>query len=346
MIVNAYAVLVLLLNLLRFPAAVVVLLVGLPAAIRCSAALRSDERKDIEDRFYLLFMLVVFLLGLNVVSWPLLYWLLQSYVPEWPGVMCIYGVTQVGTGSVGVEGTLPTVIKALQLLKPALIFVSGAWFVLYWINRRTQTAALTQRMLVGVVLLGTISLADSALEISYVVIPKRENLPNAGCCSAMQSEALSNRFSAAGWFPASQSRWLCGAYYATNGLLVLMLLSHFSAFYRHRRNLWLLAMLVALSVTIPISFFFLIDVAAPAILHLPLHHCAYDLITVAPESVLGIALFALGSFSIGWACVAAWIAWRPETSKLLTEAVDRALFLALFCFSASLVLFSVEMALS
>ena len=56
--------------------------------------------------------------GLGLASWPLLYLLLQSYVPEWPDVMCIYGVTRVGAGSVGASRFLPGLVTALQVLKP------------------------------------------------------------------------------------------------------------------------------------------------------------------------------------------------------------------------------------
>src|SRR5262245_21841028 len=60
-----------------------------------------------EDRSFLLYLSAGLLLLLGLASWPLLYLLLQSYVPEWPDVMCIYGVTRVGAGSVGASRFLP-----------------------------------------------------------------------------------------------------------------------------------------------------------------------------------------------------------------------------------------------
>ena len=84
-----------------------------------------EERKKLEDRCYLLFLLGGLLLCLNIVAWPLFYLLLQSYVPQWTGVMCIYGVTQIGKGSMNSSRYLPSLITAVQIFKPILIFLSG-----------------------------------------------------------------------------------------------------------------------------------------------------------------------------------------------------------------------------
>src|SRR5205823_540731 len=87
MILNTYAVLDAFLSLLRLGLGLLVLGLGLSVWV---AWLRSapggENRKALEDRCYLLFLLAGLLLALNVVSWPIMYLLLQSYVPEWPGV--------------------------------------------------------------------------------------------------------------------------------------------------------------------------------------------------------------------------------------------------------------------
>ena len=100
MIVNAFSVLDAFLVLLR-------LLVGAvaagPGCRRAVAWWRSTARtaQEVEDRYYLLFSLATLLWCLSVLSWPVFYLMLQSYVDVWPGVMCVYGVTRIGTGSVG-----------------------------------------------------------------------------------------------------------------------------------------------------------------------------------------------------------------------------------------------------
>ena len=89
-----------------------------------------EEKKGLEDRSYLLFLLAGLLLLLNFLSWPVFYLLLQSYVTEWPDVMCIYGVTRIGVGSMSISRFLPLLLAFLQVTKPLVVFLSGAWFTL------------------------------------------------------------------------------------------------------------------------------------------------------------------------------------------------------------------------
>src|SRR5262245_64249122 len=102
MILNSYGVLLALVDVIRLALGLIALWLGVTA---CLAATRrsasSIDRSTAEDRLYLTFLLTSLLIGLNFVSWPLLYLMLQSYVSEWAGVMCIYVVTRCGSGSGG-----------------------------------------------------------------------------------------------------------------------------------------------------------------------------------------------------------------------------------------------------
>jgi hypothetical protein len=189
MILNAYAVLDVFLSLLRLGLGLLVVglaLVGGWAWLRRTPA--AEDRKTVEDRCYLLFLLAHLLLWVNLASWPILYLLLQSYVPEWPGTMCIYGVTRIGTGSLGVTRWLPVLLATLQVMKPALVFVSGAWLVLYLINRGTRTAPLTGRVLVALLVCGLLAVGDAATEITYLAISKKRDVPQVGCCAVALDE--------------------------------------------------------------------------------------------------------------------------------------------------------------
>src|SRR5438132_12790957 len=147
MILNTYAVLMGFVGLLRLLFGLLIVALGV-SGWRASRRLATPEQRDLlADRCYLVILLTLPLVGLNLVSWPLLYLLLQSYVTEWPGVMCIYGVMQVGTDSLGPSRLLPNLLRLLQWTKPALVFVGGAWFVIYLLNRRTRSAPLLHRLL-------------------------------------------------------------------------------------------------------------------------------------------------------------------------------------------------------
>jgi hypothetical protein len=345
MILNAYAVLDAFFLLLRLGAGL--LLIGLAAAAVRQAwgpEPTPEGRQRLEDRCYLLALVGLLAGVLNVASWPVFYLLLESYIPEWPGVMCVYGVTQVGRGSLGVSRFLPDLVRAVQVTKPVLVFLSGAWLVLYLLNRRTRTAPLTGRVLLLVLGLGVLAVSDATLEAAYVVIPKKEELPPLGCCTVAFRDG--SRFAPEVLVGEEGRPWLYAAYYAVNGAMILALF----AWPRLRRGAaagrraWLLALPAALSLAV--NGLFLTEVAAPLLLDMPSHHCPYDLLPKAPESLPAVFLFVLGGFAVGWAGVASWLGASRETEASLPPLVRRLLSLALSCYLASVGLMSLELALA
>jgi hypothetical protein len=302
-----------------------------------------DLRGALEDRSYLVLLLALLLLGLNLVSWPLLYLLLQSYVPEWPGVMCIYGVTRIGTDSLGPARYLPDLLRVLQLSKPVLVFLSGAWFGLYLLNRRTATGPLLNRLFVALLPLGILAVAGAATELAYLAIPKKEEFPPGGCC-VEDINTSASRFLPPVLVSDAGRPWLESAFF---GASLILLLALFLA--TRRRNaapgarglaLLLLGSLVGLAT----GAVFLVEVAAPTILHTPGHHCAYDLIHQAPEAVAAVLFFVGGAYCLGWACVARWFGRCPETAPYLSETVRRLLRWSLAGFGVGLAMLAVELA--
>ncbi len=346
MILNAYAILDAFTTLLRLGLGVLVLVLGLLAWRDWARGAAPEARKELEDRCYLLFLLAGPLLVLNVLSWPVFYLLLQSYVPEWPGVMCIYGVTRIGAGSIGPARHLPSLVTGLQAMKPALIFLSGAWFVLYLVNRRTRTAPLTGRVLQLLLLAGLLAVADAAAELAYLAIPKKEEFLSGGCCTeAFDGESRLGRSlpGPLGDEGAQEAR-LGAVWYAVNLGLVLAL-----AVQARRRAVpagWLAALLAAAAASVIVNGVFLVEVAAPRLLGLPYHHCPYDLVPDAPESLVGVALFLLGSFAVGWACVAAWLGADAESRPFLPGVVRLLLRLALIGYLWATLMMILELALA
>ncbi len=279
MILNAYSVLAAFAAALRLLLGLLVLSLGL------------RRRRADEGEFYLLFTLSVTLVGLAVVSWPLLYLVLQSYVPEWPRVMCIQGVTRIGAGSLGAPARLPLLLDLLEITKPLLLFVAGGWFVLHLANRADRTASLSGRVLA--VLLGAAALAaaDGGLELAYLLIPKGEKFLSVGCCtfSTLTGGDPASATGALG-LPPQAPPWLTPAYFVATFAAV-------AALFLRRRAAALAATLVA----VPVTLLFLRDVASPAFLRLPFHHCTYCMFKDAPESIVAVSLFATGALATGWA---------------------------------------------
>jgi uncharacterized membrane protein YoaK (UPF0700 family) len=343
MIVNAYAVLDVFLSLLRLGLGLLVVTLGLLAWRSASRATPfAEEREKRENRCHLLLLLASVLLGLNVASWPIFYLLLQSYVPEWPGVMCIYGVTRIGSRGIGISRWLPSLLTALQALKPALVFLSGAWFVLHLINRRTRTAPLLSRVLIVLSVAGLLAVLDAATETAYLLIPKKEEFLSAGCClGTFDEEADRSRFLPAAWIGDAATPWLYAAYYTVNAGIMLAL----ALFVRRgSRRLWrggMVFLLLAALLTLAVSATFLVETAAPRLIHMPNHHCVYDLVPRAPESLIAVTLFLLANLAVGWACVAAWLGDGPESTAFLPETVGRLLHLSCLAYLGSLTILSV-----
>jgi hypothetical protein len=340
MILNAYAVLDAFLSLGRLLVALLLLGLSLPAWRRE----RSGPEHGSEARGALLFLLAFLLLGLNVASWPLLYLLLQSYIPQWPGVVCIYGVMQVGTGSVGSSRFLPVLVKTLQGMKPALVFVGGAWFVLYALNRRTASGPLRGRLLAVLVLLELLAGVDALVELTYLAIPKKEEFLSAGCCTTVSASGLRTEgFLPEGLLKPSDRAWVWAGYFAGNLSMVLALAACTRWLGRDRPLSWLAPLVVGGVLAVPVSALFLIEIAAPRLLHRPNHHCPYDLFPEVPGAVLSIVLFVGASFAVGWAAVGRWLARCPETEPFLEPMLRRLLTLGMWCYLGSLVILSLEL---
>jgi hypothetical protein len=337
MILNAFSALDAFFCLLRLLLAGGVVVI----AVHLLRAASAPNVKVWEDRSYLLMQTSLVLLGLNVISWPLLYAVLQSYVPQWKGVMCIYGVTQIGAGSMGASRFLPDLLASLQTIKPAIVFLGGGWMVTYLMHRQAHRLALLRPMLALVACFGALTVADAALEGTYLAIPKKEQSLDVGCCTVKDSAGEQ----AARWLPAgSDARWVPWAFFGHGGFMVAGLLGAVWSGAISRFSV--VAALAALSLgSLPLGMLFLTETAAPAILNLPFHHCPYDLLTRAPESVVGIAAYVLGAFCVGWGCLASRLG-RSQSPLAASTLAGRLFFLAAIGYVAALVVMSLELGLS
>lgn len=343
MIVNTYAVVDGFLSVLRLGLGLLIVWIGLAAWWKWKwLAVQSEGRTAAEDRSYLLFLLAHLLLWLNVASWPVLYLLLQSFVPEWPGVMCIYGVSRIGTGSLGLSRFLPTLLMVLQVSKPVLVFLNGAWFVLHLVNRDTRSAPLSGKVLMLLAVSGLLAVADATAEIAYLIIPKKEEFAATGCCTAAFDEPA-HRTQLVPTLPDNTNRvGLYVSYYALNLAMVVAL-----AVGSRQQRKWWLAILNGVAVaTVAVNAEFLVGAAAPHLLGLPYHHCPYDLITQVPESIVAVALFLCGCFAILWAGLLCWIGEVAETRLLVPPRVHLLLQVGLFGYLGSLLMTSVALALA
>ena len=101
-------------------------------------------------------------------------------------------------------------------------------------------------------------------------------------------------------------------------------------------------LLVFAAVNLAASALFLINVLAPTLLHLPFHHCAYDLIPDAPEGVVAAALHLTATSAVGWLVVAEWLGAGAE-SRVLAADLSR---VAIWSYATSLLMATVGLVLA
>ncbi len=337
MIVNSYAILALFVASLQLMMAI-----GLLGTLwRTRSAWAGPAGTETADRqLYLLMSLSLLVLMLGVAGWPLLYLLLQSYIPSWEGVMCIYGVTKIGTGSLGSSRFLPDLVGILQLSKPLLVFAGGVWFVLYLANRVTATGPLLRRLLLGQFVLGSLHFVDAVVMCGYVLIPKSEQHLAVGCCTSPGRELVD---------VANQplldpvlGRGLIPVFLLWVGVMVLGLLV--GAIRGWTGRAWVTVLSISAAGLVFVGWVVLVDKLSPFLLQRP-HHCPYDLLGEVPASVVGIGMFAVGCMCMGWAAGLSWLGDTPETRTEVPDLVSRILFCGLFSYLGSITLFSVECSL-
>jgi hypothetical protein len=345
-IVNSYAVLDAFACLLRLGLVAPIIWLAVAGLIRWRrSAADPAARRAVEERLHLLFLLASVQLVLNFLAWPLFYLLLQSYIPNWPGVMCIYGVTRVGAGTIGTSRFLPPLIDALQLLKPVLVFISGMWFVLHLVNRQTRTASITAPVLVCLLAAGTVAGVDAVSEVAYLAIPKKEEFQAAGCCSAgIDRSHDARRLVPLPWMGGEPENWLPSVYYAAN-LGAAALLAAMVRF-RLASTKWIIPLAIVAAATLFVNRAYLVEVAAPRLLHQPDHHCPYDLVEAAPASIAAVGLFVAGSFCTGWACCVRWVGRRAASSGFAATLDSALLALAALAYASSVLTLSAAIALA
>jgi len=305
------------------------------------------------ERAPLLLLIVVVLLLVRALAWPHFYLLLESFVPALApqGVMCVYGVTRVAPG----------LVLALQWLKPAVVALLAAWWILVMIDQRTEGALRDQRAedaprdqrnegaplrrlrSVAIVPLALLALAECAIEGIYLASDKLGRPVT--CCS--QPADLTGRAIAASPSPLALAGFDTAektlAAYALLNVVVVAL-----AFVLARRRaaaraphaplapLAAIALVVLACANLVVAQWAWLDAVAPRVLGLPYHHCLYEVVTRAPAMGLAAILTIGGNLAAAGAPLLRLLRRRaPAAVDDVTRALLR--FAALALASALLV---------
>ncbi|HHT9126910.1 MAG TPA: hypothetical protein ACFYD6_14000 [Candidatus Brocadiia bacterium] len=295
MIINVYTFIMLF-------AAAVSLVIGaiiLPLSYKLVTNWEKENNSEMKGRLertgYLVLLIACVILAVRMASWPFFYFTLRSYVPEVPGAMCMFGVTQI----------FPHTVWFLQIIKPIAFFAMGGWFLLYYIDNQTNTSPLAVRKFALLAVISIVILADSIGDLYYFI--RMKPLMTVSCCATfydipVRASAMIPRAVLGGHYEKN----LLPVYYTTNLTLISLLAYMLWQGIVGLNTLW---KKVAISVAITLgainalvvilSFF---EVISPRLMQLPYHHCMYCFIGngLVPDAPIILGLFILGTYGIGW----------------------------------------------
>lgn len=289
-----------------------------------------EEKTSLEDRSYLILLIMVIVLVVRLINWPLFYVTLQSFISDIEGAMCIFGVTQVK----------PSLTRFSEILKPITFFFIGGWLILHVLDRATKTSPLMRRKLFLLSIIGLLVLIDSMGDIFLVIGIAPESLVS--CCTTVTDiSSRPTRTAPESILGPQYARFLQSIFLITHlsliGFVGLILRSK-----KPRRAI--LGVLCLFSIVNAVLFLLSqIEVFAPRMMHLPFHHCLYCLWQYVPDSIVMYLLFILGTFSVGWGFTTELFGRQGEAADLLPGYLRKIYWFAFFFLSASLMMLLIHL---
>jgi len=340
MIVNIFTIVMLFIAVLSVALGGYLFYATLKTLYHFQTVIPVEAKSKFEEKGYLIFLLACVALSVRMFAWPWFYFMLQSFVSEVPGAMCIFGVTRV----------LPDTVTFLQIIKPISFFVMGGWLLCYYVDKSIPTSPLARRNLLFLLPICGVLLADSIGDIYYVI--RMKPLVSVSCCatffdaplrpSAMIPQAL---------FGRDFQQTLFIVFYATNIILVILLFTSLSRKWQSLasfpKNIMLYSQAVLAVVNIPIVIISFFENIGPTLMQLPLHHCIYCFMGkgIVPDAPVILGLFAIGTFATGWMVILRIICRNGETQTVTESVIRKVNGLSVFCILAFIMMVTIHLIL-
>jgi len=339
MIVNIYTLIMLFVAIFSLSLGGFLFLLTIRTLLIFKTTVPLEAKTKFEQKGYLVFLLACVILSIRMIVWPWFYFMLQSFVSEVPGAMCMFGVTQI----------MPSTVTFLQIIKPIAFFIMGGWLLCYYVDKSTPTAPLARKNLFFLLIVCGVLLTDSITDAYYVI--RMKPLMAVSCCatffdvplrpSAMIPQAIFGRI-----FQKS----LFIIFYLSNIILIILLFMSSSKRdvlrLKYRRILLYSQGAIGI-INIPVVLYAYIENIAPRLMQLPYHHCIYCFMGrgIVPDAPIMLGLFVIGTFAIGWMGILRIICRDKETQLLTERLVLKVNNLSAFCFLASLIMVTVHLIL-
>jgi hypothetical protein len=340
MIVNIYTLIMLFVAIFSLSLGGLLFLLTIKTLISFQTTVPLEDKSKFERKGYLVFLLACVTLSVRMVVWPWFYFMLQSFVSEVPGAMCMFGVTQI----------LPSTITFLQVIKPIAFFIMGGWLLCYYVDKSTPTAPLARKNLLFLLIVCGVLLTDGIADVYYVI--RMKPLMSVSCCatffdvplrpSAMIPQAI---------FGRNFQKILFILYYLTNIILIVLLFTSISRKWTlltpKYRMIILYSQGILGIINIPVVIYTVIENIAPKLMQLPYHHCIYCLMGngMVPDAPIMLGLFVIGTFAIGWMAILRLLCNNGEARLITERLLVKVNNLSAFCLLASLLMVTIHLIL-
>src|SRR3989339_1426869 len=340
MIVNIYTLIMLFVAIFSLSLGGFLFLLTIKTLLSFKTTVPLEDKSKFERKGYLVFLLACVTLSIRMIVWPWFYFMLQSFVSEVPGAMCMFGVTQI----------LPSTVTFLQIIKPISFFTMGGWLLCYYVDKSTPTTPLARKNLLFLLIVCGVLLADGIVDIYYVI--RMKPLMSVSCCatffdvplrpSAMIPQAI---------FGKDFQKILFIVYYVTNIILIALLFTSLSKKWvslgSTPRKLILYSQGVLGVINIPVVIYTFIENIAPRLMQLPYHHCIYCFIGngMVPVASIMLGLFVIGTFAIGWKGILRLICKNGEAQLITEQLLLKVNNLSAFCLLASVIMVTIHLIL-
>jgi hypothetical protein len=334
MILNAFTIIMLFIAVLTGVLAIPLGILSFKVYQRWGNTLYDEEKTAIINRSYLLGLMATVILFVRLLSWPLFYVALQSYVPDVHGAMCIFGVTRLQPNLTGI----------VQVLKPLVFFSIGAWLFLNRLDRATETSPLFRRKFLLLSIVSVMIIIDSVGDLIYLTgfdvkifvsccttyfdLPER---PTAVITESLLGEGY--------------DRYMLPLYYPSGALFIAF---QFISYHRmrkgfsHSMKIGIIGFIIAV-INAVITVLAMFEVIAPEIMNMPLHRCIYCMWQYSPHSILMTALFIIGTFSPGWSLILNITGRDKETMATLDKYLKNLNMLGIAGIGASISMATVHL---
>lgn len=341
MIINIYTLIMLFVAFLSLFLGGFLIYTTLKTLLRFEPNIPLETKEKFEQKGYLIFLLACVAIFIRMLAWPWFYFMLQSFVQEVPGAMCMFGVTQI----------LPSTVIFLQIVKPVSFFIMGGWLLYYYVDKSTPTAPLERQNLYFLLIVCGIFLIDCIGDIFYVL--RMRPLMSVSCCatffdvpmrpSAMVPQAI---------FGKNFQKALFVAYFVTNITLIALLFTTLSKKWISLTPLYkkfiLYSQAILGVINFPIVIFTYFENIAPRLMQLPYHHCIYCFIGngTVPDAPIMLGLFIIGTFGIGWMGILHLLFKNKEVRPAAERIFLKINSLSVFCLLASITMVTIHLILT